>query len=144
MKQQYTSSQKMILYFTLLFLSACGSNTTPSSSSKTRYELSKPDKKFTLPSKLKEISGMSTISEEKVACVQDEVGKIDVFNLKNEEVGKPIEFGENGDYEDLAVVNKDALVLRSDGVIFKIKNWESENRETIKFKTSLEQKNDAE
>ncbi|MBW2961710.1 hypothetical protein [Mesonia aestuariivivens] len=79
--------------------------------------------KWELPSVLQEISGIDWIGNDKIACIQDEDGIIFIYNLKNKNIEKQIDFADKGDYEDIVVLNEDAYVLRSDGVIFEIKNY---------------------
>ena len=84
------------------------------------YDLDKPSKKYKLPDKLEEISGLTYVGDGIIACIQDEKGKIHHYNLKNETVEEAFEFGEKGDYEGIEVIGKTAYVLRSDGTIFEI------------------------
>ncbi|WP_176132708.1 SdiA-regulated domain-containing protein [Salegentibacter holothuriorum] len=84
------------------------------------------EKKWELPSVLDEISGMSYLGNNEMACIQDEDGIIFIFNLKTSKVTSRIEFGKPGDYEGLAVLENIAYVLRSDGEIFEIKDFRSE------------------
>jgi len=107
------------------------------------YNLSEPDKIYKLPAYLKEISGISYYGNNKMACVQDEHATIYIFNLKKGKVISKIDFGKNADYEDIAVVGNTAYVLRSDGTIFKVENFENKFK-TTKIKTALKGKNNTE
>ena len=137
------TSMMIVNYFILLLAAACKTDNPPVNS-KTGYNLSEYSKKFKLPGKLNEVSGLSSFSAGSIACVQDEEGKMYIYNLKNEEVEETIGFGKKGDYEGIAIADEDAFVLRSDGALFQVKNWKTEDRETIEFKTFLSEKNDAE
>ena len=78
--------------------------------------------KWKLPDILEEVSAIAWIEKDRVACVQDEEGSIFIYNLKTSQLEEEIPFGKEGDYEGIATIKGDAYVLRSDGVIFKIRN----------------------
>jgi len=109
------------------------------------YDLDKPEKSWELPKKLVEISGLSFIDKNRLACVQDEKGNIYIFNLKTGEVERKIEFGNDGDYEGIEIVKNDAWILKSSGTLFKVKNYLKDKEHHIKkYPTALTGKNDAE
>ncbi|MFK5855251.1 MAG: SdiA-regulated domain-containing protein [Bacteroidota bacterium] len=109
------------------------------------YQLDKPDKTWKLPKKLIEISGLSFINKNRLACVQDEKGNIYIFDLKTGEVDKKIEFGNDGDYEGIEIIENDAWILKSNGTLFKVKNYIKHKDPHIKkYPTVLSGKNDAE
>ena len=107
------------------------------------YNLNRPSKAYYMPSKLTEISGLSFYKKELLACVQDEVGKLFIYDLKKEEVVSFIKFADGGDYEGVEIVGKDAFVIESNGNLFHIKNFEKE-LEVNKINTPLSPKNDIE
>ncbi len=78
-----------------------------------------------LPNELEEISGIAYLSENQIACVQDELGTIFIFDLSEEKITKKIHFGKEGDYEGITIVGNTAFVLRSDGSLFEIKDFDS-------------------
>lgn len=109
------------------------------------YRLDKPDKTWSLPKKLIEISGLSFIDKHRLACVQDEKGKIYVFNMKSGKIEKKIDFAKDGDFEGVAVVKKDIWILKSNGNLYRVKNFIKETQaKAKKYSTSLSGKNDAE
>lgn len=108
------------------------------------YDLESPDARYKLPAYLEEISGLSYYGKGKIACVQDEKANIYIWNLEQEKISKKYDFGSDGDYEDIAVVDKTAYILRSDGDIYRIKNFKKKDRKVKKFKTPLKEKNDSE
>jgi uncharacterized protein YjiK len=108
------------------------------------YDLNRPDDRFKLPGYLEEISGLSYYGKGKLACVQDEKARIYVWNLEKEKISKQIDFGSDGDYEDIAVVDEHAYILKSDGDIYRIKNFKKKDRKVKKFNTPLKEKNDSE
>lgn len=108
------------------------------------YDLDNPDKKYPLPQYLEEISGLAYYKEEMILCVQDEHADIYVLNTDNNEIVDKYDFGKQGDYEDIAVIGHTAYVLRSDGHIFEVENFNKEDRKVTDHKTPLSAKNDTE
>jgi uncharacterized protein YjiK len=109
------------------------------------YQLNKPNRSWKLPAQLVEISGLSFIDNQRLACVQDEKGIIYIFNEGSGEVESEIVFGDNGDYEDIEIVENDAWVLKSNGMLLKVEEYLKEDAPVVKkFKTALSGKNDAE
>lgn len=76
--------------------------------------------KWDLPEILKEVSGIAYIDKNRFACVQDEAGVIFIYNTATAEIERQVNFGGSGDYEGLALVDKTAYVVRSDGKIFEV------------------------
>jgi uncharacterized protein YjiK len=109
------------------------------------YQFTEPDKSWKLPLSLVEISGLSFIDDHRLACIQDENGIIYIFNLKSGEVETEVNFGENGDYEDIVIVDSDAWVLKSNGTLFKVTDYLIKAEPVIKkYTTALSGKNNAE
>lgn len=97
-----------------------------------------------MPAALKEISGIAWLSNDEIACVQDEDGIIFIYNLRSEKVVQEIRFGNAGDYEGIAVHGKNAYVLRSDGVIYEITRFRESDAKTTYFKSVFGAKNNME
>ena len=93
--------------------------------------------KWELPNILDEVSGIEWLTENRIACVQDEDGIIFTYNLETSKVDKEIDFAGPGDYEGLTVNNNTAYVVRSDGTIFEISNFQGAQPKTLKFDTYL-------
>ncbi len=108
------------------------------------YKLSEPDTIYRLPHSLREISGLAWYKENKLLCVQDEKASIYVFNTETAQVVAEYEFGEDGDFEGIAVFKDTVYALRSDGTLFIIKNFESKYREIEKVETRLNKSNNTE
>jgi uncharacterized protein YjiK len=100
--------------------------------------------KWDMPSDLKEISGIASINKNNFACVQDELGKIFIFNTETNKVEKEFSFGEKGDYEGIAIVKETAYVIRADGKLFEVKNYNSERPAVVEHDTHLTAKQDVE
>ncbi|UJH92622.1 hypothetical protein LZ575_09190 [Antarcticibacterium sp. 1MA-6-2] len=92
---------------------------------------------WNLPKILDEVSGIALLDKDRVAAVQDEDGIIFIYNLKDSKIEKQIEFGDEGDYEGIALAGSTAYVLRSDGNIFEVLNFNEENRQTREIETEI-------
>lgn len=99
---------------------------------------------WSMPAELHEISGIAYLEGNRFACVQDEMGKIFIYNAEQEKIEKTIEFGGAGDYEGIAVTGNTAWVLRADGKILEIKDFMGSKPEMTQHNTSLTAKQDAE
>lgn len=109
------------------------------------YTINNPDASWELPGKLEEVSGLSYIDENLLACVQDEKGNIYLFNLQSGEVEQKIDFEDDGDYEGIEIIGQDAWVLKSNGTLFEVLDFqEGETPFVRKYATELRGKNDAE
>jgi hypothetical protein len=84
------------------------------------YALAAPDRTVVLPARLNEVSGVTTISDRELGCVQDEEGAVFVYDLAQQRITRRMPFGPPGDYEDIARAGSRLFVLRSDGFLFEI------------------------
>lgn len=115
--------------------------------SKTDYKYSdelKVVKTFELPFVLREVSGISHVDDTRIACIQDEDGIIFIYDLEDEQIVKEIKFGPQGDYESIRVLDSVAYVMESDGKIFKIIDFESNQRSIETYETEFASFNDME
>ncbi len=108
---------------------------------KSNYEITK---KWELPPVLNEISGIAWIDKNLIACIQDEDGVVFIYDLNRNKIVDEFQFSGPGDYEGIAVKGKDAYVMRSDGVLFQVKNYKSGNRSSILHHTSFSANNNME
>jgi hypothetical protein len=113
----------ILFVFTSIFLT---------SSDKLGYDFSKPTLNDELPPILHEISGLAIIDSTSIACIQDEDGILFIYNIKSHKITQQHTFGLRGDYEGITLVNDLLYILRSDGVLFEIKNYQSKK---LKVKT---------
>jgi len=95
------------------------------------------DKEWDMPIVLEEISGISWMDNEHIACVEDEEAIIFIYNTKTSEIENQIVFGEDGDYEGIALAGKDAYVLRSDGVIFEVLDFQNDSLVINEYSTGM-------
>ncbi|MGV3504839.1 MAG: SdiA-regulated domain-containing protein [Adhaeribacter sp.] len=100
--------------------------------------------KWDLPLILKEISGLVYLDENRFACVQDESGVIFIYNTATAKIEKQVPFGAAGDYEGLALVGNTAYVVRSDGKLFEVAHFHSDQPKVQTFTTSLTAANNVE
>ena len=56
-----------------------------------------------LPEELTEVSGITWVDSVRFACVQDELGKVYIFNSRTNTVERSFTFGPKGDYEGIAL-----------------------------------------
>lgn len=108
------------------------------------YDLTTPVEKYKLSKKLDEISGLDYMDEGKLVCVNDEKGEVYVYDLAKEDIIEDIDFEKNGDYEGIEWVGKDLYVLRSDGDLYQIEDFDTKNQKTTKYETHLSTGNDTE
>lgn len=101
------------------------------------YDLNAPQNTYFLPVILSEISGLTDISETEIACVQDELGIVFIYDLEKERITQEIEFSEEGDYEGITMAEEDMYILRSDGMLIEIENFRSANRKVNRYKTDI-------
>jgi len=99
---------------------------------------------YNLPGILDEISGLAWLNNNTFACVQDEDGIIFIYDTNQNTIINEIKFAGSGDYEAIAINNSDAYVLRSDGLIYEIKNYESKSRKISKIETPFNEDNNME
>jgi len=109
------------------------------------YDLSEPDEKMILPDVLEEISGNVLLNDNIMICIQDEKGDLYFYDLNEKRLIKKVDFGKDGDYEDLTLVHDKVYALRSNGTLYKISNFEDEEEIEVKeIKTRLSKKNNCE
>lgn len=85
------------------------------------YDLTKPARRYDLPKDLREVSGISYYKPDQLASIQDELGVVFIYDLKQQRVVAEHIFGPAADYEDVAWVNGEFFVLRSDGELYRFK-----------------------
>ena len=91
------------------------------------YNLTSPDVSIILPDILKEVSGVTYLGSNFFACIQDENGILFIYNMLKNKLENQFTFTIDGDYEGIARVDKTIYVLRSDGALFEISDYESKD-----------------
>ncbi|ARK13482.2 SdiA-regulated domain-containing protein [Fibrella sp. ES10-3-2-2] len=113
------------------------------------YDLANPSERHKLPDDLREVSGLSYYKPGRLACVQDELGVVFIYDLSRKEVVDEHVFGKSGDYEGVEYVGKQLYILRSDGEIYHMTPTDGVKMlgggaETKHIKIDLPGKNDME
>jgi uncharacterized protein YjiK len=106
------------------------------------YNLSSPDRVYVLPKKLKEISGITEIDSSRIACIQDEREIVFIYDLNSGQITRKIDCGYKGDYEGIARVDSILYILRSDGEITEIENFETVKLVRSTFHSGIQWKDD--
>lgn len=78
------------------------------------------EQKWDMPAELKEISGLTWLDDNRFACVQDEEGKVFIYNTAQNKIEKQIPFAGAGDYEGIAVKGNTFYVVRADGMLYEV------------------------
>lgn len=125
---------KILIAFTLLSSNWSGNNSI-------EYNIENPHRKFELPAILQEISGITELDDSHVICVQDENGIIFVLDIYTGEITNQYRFGNDGDYEGITRVDNTLYILRSDGMLIELTNWDSKNIKTEIYNTNIPAKN---
>ncbi|TAH40297.1 MAG: hypothetical protein EYC69_10810 [Bacteroidetes bacterium] len=132
---------KILVLFFLSFswtFSGCASEWNNTTTSKAGgYDLNKPIQTFILPDTLHEVSGLTDIDKTTFACIQDENGILFIYDFSKNEIQKQYSFHIDGDYEGITRVGSTMYILRSDGVIFEILNFESANFSIVSYNTGI-------
>jgi hypothetical protein len=125
-----------IIGLLVLILLGCAA-TYKNNEKDTGYNLSKPDFTFVLPDTLREISGLTDIDSTTFACIQDENGILFIYDISINNIQKQYNFHIDGDYEGITRVDSSMYILRSDGILFQISNYQSSNFKLDSFKTGI-------
>ncbi len=86
-----------------------------------QYDVYAYEKVFKLPGRLEEISGLAYWKENILLCVEDENGRLYLYDHAKEEIIQEIKFGKKGDYEGVTQSEDIAYVIRSTGKLFYFK-----------------------
>ncbi len=108
------------------------------------YHLSSPDHKVLLPPILREISGITMLDSLHLAGIQDEEGRVFIFRISNGMIERTIPFAENGDYEDIIIAGDTIYILKSNGNIYMVEQYDHPRPLVTRFKTPLSSRNDCE
>jgi hypothetical protein len=126
----------LIIFTAAFLLPACSIN-EPGAAQIPGYTLQPTGSKTYLPPLLFEISGITLIDSSSLACVEDENGMIYFYDFNLGEITDKKRFWGPGDYEGIASVNDTIYVLRSDGFLFEVRDYRSEEPEVDIIPTGL-------
>jgi uncharacterized protein YjiK len=108
------------------------------------YEFHQPDAVLKLHNDLREISGLAYWNTDTLVANQDEDGELFFLSARTGELLLKTEFGDDGDYEGIAVRDQTVFVLRSDGDVYRVENPTSEDPDSDKNETHLSDDHDTE
>jgi len=103
----------------------------------TGYHLNAPDAILILPEILHEISGLTAIDSSTFACIQDENGILFFYDAVKNRIVKQYAFHGDGDYEGITQVDGTIYVLRSDGELFEISDYNSKDFHVSSYATGI-------
>lgn len=132
---------RFFLLANIIFLNSQAFCQTGNTLRRIEYDLSSPDRVYVLPPALYEISGLTEIDASTIACIQDEHGIIFFFDINRNQIVRQINFGWEGDYEDIARVDNRLYVMRSDEFLIEIKDFSSDNFKTASYSTPIPGRN---
>lgn len=130
------STNLNIIGLVILMLISCAA-AHKSKQTITDYDLSKPSFSLILPEELREISGLTAIDSTTLACIQDENGILFIYDIQKNRITRQYSFNIDGDYEGITRVGNTMYVLRSDGALFEISNYQSSNSTLTSFTTGI-------
>jgi hypothetical protein len=101
------------------------------------YNLSAPDRVYFLPIALQEISDITEKDAASIACVQDEQEIIFIYDINKNQIINQFNFSDDGDYEGIARVDRTIYILRSNGLLTEITNYESDKFKRTTYTTGI-------
>ena len=90
---------------------------------------------------MREISGLTSVDSTSFACIQDENGILFIYDAIKNKIKTQYNFNTDGDYEEIARVSNTLYILRSDGTLFEISNYESNDFKLTSYSTGIPAKN---
>ena len=108
------------------------------------FDFDKPSMDTKLDDKLEEISGLALIDDSTLAAIEDERGYIYLLDASSGKIRSRHKFGSGRDYEGIELVGTSLYVLESDGDLYVVKNWNSDEISTVKIETRLTSRFDTE
>jgi len=108
------------------------------------FDLDNPNKVIKLAKELQEISSLTFYKDSLLICVEDEKADIYIIDCKTEQIVEHFESNETGDYEGIELVGKNLYLLKSNGTVKELQNFNQPNELQSIFKTALSSKNDTE
>jgi len=132
----------------LLFTAALAFSAFPSRTeiamSDLPYDLTRPSHTMALDNELFEVSGLTVIALNTRAAVKDEKGRIYFLDGQTGAIRSHIKFSDRGDYEGIERVGDTLWVLESDGDLYEVKDWDTDDVDTDKHENALKSKHDTE
>jgi uncharacterized protein YjiK len=83
------------------------------------YDLDAPNDIYLMSSVLEEISGLTYFAPNQLAALNDEHGRVYVYDILERKIVQRIRFEGNGDFEGLELVGKDMYAIKSSGKLYR-------------------------
>ena len=109
---------------------------------KLSYDINKPDETYILPEYLEEVSGLTFYQQGQLAMLNDEKGRMYVYDLNLRKVVHRVRFEGNGDFEGIERVGDYIYAIESNGKLYRF-NVKMEGI-VEKIKTPFRSSNDVE
>ena len=106
------------------------------------YKLNDPDEVFLLPDYLEEVSGLSYYMVNQIAAINDEHGRMYVYDIKERKVVHRVRFEGNGDFEGIERVGDYIYAIKSNGKLYRFNV--NMNGVVEKIDTPFDSENDVE
>lgn len=85
------------------------------------YQLENPDHVYLLPEVLEEVSGLTYYAPNQIACLNDEHGRMYVYDLEKREIVHKVRFKGDGDFEGIERVGDYIYAIKSNGKMYRFK-----------------------
>lgn len=106
------------------------------------YDLLEPNNKYVLPESLEEISGLTYYAPNQLACLNDEHGRMYVFDTREKEIVHRVRFAGTGDFEGIEKVGNEIFAIKSNGNLYRFN--EDISGEVVKITTPFKSENNVE
>ncbi len=83
------------------------------------YDLESPDKVFVLPEYLEEVSGLSRYAPNQFAMLNDEQGRMYVYDVLEKKIVHRVRFEGSGDFEGIERVGDYVYAIKSNGKLYR-------------------------
>lgn len=92
----------MIKYLPAVALLASGCHAGPAAAQAgSAYNFQYSTATYAVPAELQELSGQAWVSDQQVACIEDETGDLFCYNLRTQRLDSTVSFAGPGDYENV-------------------------------------------
>lgn len=85
------------------------------------YDLETPDDTYKLPEYLDEVSALTFYANRQLALLDDEYGRMFIYDVEEEKIVQRVRFKGNGDFEGIERVGNYVYAIESKGDLFKFK-----------------------
>lgn len=108
------------------------------------YNMQEPDAIWQLPAELTEISGLTCADNSTLAAIQDEDAKIYLLSTVSGRLLDVYSFGGEGDFEGIAVVDSNIWAVKSNGHLFRVRQFNQARPVVNQYTTPLSAANNVE